>query len=158
MKKNSFELRVCDEQWSSFLSSSLLHSIHVIIEKWQLTHNKLEDIRSGLVTTTNYDCDESSLLSRLVAAIVSKCHDLCWHCVDVSYSWKLLIHGDLDLTFVNLDSCTRNLSKIYKMELLTKRLSRLLCQSQVLALRKEDMRFYMRDLTTRMKTVDLGMK
>ncbi|XP_047163128.1 uncharacterized protein LOC124832854 [Vigna umbellata] len=139
---------------------SLSHSIRVFAGKWQLIRNKLEELHGGLVAAENCDPGESPSLSRLVGAVAAtatECHDLCRRCVDVSYSGKLLMQSDLDVAFAKLDAHARKLSEIYKRGILTNGFA-LVVSKPTLGGSKEDMRFYVRDLTTRMKIGDLGMK
>ncbi|ESW31237.1 hypothetical protein PHAVU_002G221300 [Phaseolus vulgaris] len=139
---------------------SLSHSIRVFAGKWQLIRNKLEELHGGLVAAENCDSGESPSLSRLVTAVAAtatECHDLCRRCVDVSYSGKLLMQSDLDVAFAKLDAHARKLSEIYKRGILTNGFA-LVVSKPSLGASKEDMRFYVRDLTTRMKVGDLGMK
>ncbi|CAJ1936310.1 unnamed protein product [Sphenostylis stenocarpa] len=139
---------------------SLSHSIRVFAGKWQLIRNKLEELHGGLVAAENCDSGESPSFSRLVAAVeatATECYDLCRRCVDVSYSGKLLMQSDLDVAFAKLDAHTRKLSEIYKTGILTNGFA-LVVSKPSLGASKEDMRFYVRDLTTRMKIGDLGMK
>jgi len=139
---------------------SLSHSIRVFAGKWQLIRNKLEELHGGLVAAENCDSGASPSLSRLAAAVAAtatECHDLCRRCVDVSYSGKLLMQSDLDVAFAKLDAHARKLSEIYKRGILTNGFA-LVVSKPSLGASKEDMRFYVRDLTTRMKIGDLGMK
>ncbi|KAJ1390393.1 Armadillo-type fold [Sesbania bispinosa] len=139
---------------------SLSHSIRVFAGKWQLIRNKLEELHSGLIAAENCDSGENPSLSRLVPSIVAtvkECHDLGQRCVDFSYSGKLLMQSDLDMAFAKLDGLAKKLSEIYKTGILTNGYA-LVVSKPSLGASKEDMRFYVRDLLTRMKIGDLGMK
>ncbi|XP_027345695.1 armadillo repeat-containing protein 4-like [Abrus precatorius] len=139
---------------------SLSHSIRVFAGKWQLIRNKLEELHAGLIAGENCDSGENTSLSRLVPSIVAtatECHDLGRRCVDVSYSGKLLMQSDLDVAFAKLDGHAKKLSELYKTGILTNGYA-LVVSKPSLGASREDMRFYVRDLLTRMKIGDLGMK
>ncbi|KAG5010527.1 Vacuolar protein 8 [Glycine soja] len=139
---------------------SLSHSIRVFAGKWQLIRAKLEELHGGLIAAENCDSGDSPSLSRLAEAVAvtsTECRDLCRRCVDVSYSGKLLMQSDLDVAFAKLDAHAKKLSEIYKTGILTNGFA-LVVSKPNLGASKEDMRFYVRDLTTRMKVGDLGMK
>ncbi|XP_057417158.1 uncharacterized protein LOC130711510 [Lotus japonicus] len=139
---------------------SLSHSIKVFAGKWQVIRSKLEELQSGLIAAENCDSGENPSLSRLVPSIVAtvlECHDLGQRCIDVSYSGKLLMQSDLDVAFAKLDGLTKKLAEIYRTGILTNGYA-LVVSKPCLGASKEDMRFYVRDLLTRMKIGDLGMK
>ena len=139
---------------------SLSYPIRVFSGKWQLIRAKLEELHAGLIAAEKCDSGESPSLSRLAAAVVAtatECHDLCRRCVVFSYSGKLLLQSDLDVAFAKLDAHAKKLNEIYKTGILTNGFA-LVVSKPSLAASKEDMRFYVRDLTTRMKVGDLGMK
>ncbi|XP_061350460.1 uncharacterized protein LOC133295629 [Gastrolobium bilobum] len=139
---------------------SLSHSIKVFAGKWKLIRNKLEELHSGLIAADNCDSGENPSLSRLVSSIVAtvkECDDLGRRCVDFSYSGKLLMQSDLDVAFAKLDGHAKKLSEIYKTGILTNGYA-LVVSKPSLGASKEDVRFYVRDLLTRMKIGDLDMK
>ncbi|AES90451.1 uncharacterized protein [Medicago truncatula] len=139
---------------------SLTLSIRVFAGKWQLIRNKLEELHSGLIAAENSDSGENPSLSRLVTSIVAtvkECHDLGQRCVDFSYSGKLLMQSDLDVAFSKLDGLAKKLSEIYRTGILTNGFA-LVVSKPCLGACKEDMRFYVRDILTRMKIGELGMK
>ena len=145
-----------------FISSliSLSHSIRVFAAKWQLIRKKLEELHSRLIAVETCDSRENSSLTELVPAImvsVNECYDLARRCVDLSYSGKLLMQSDLDVIFAQLDRHVRKLSEIYTAGILTHGYA-LVVSRPGLGASKDDMRFYVRDLLTRMKIGDLGMK
>lgn len=139
---------------------SLSHSIRVFTVKWQLIRNKLEELNSGLIAVENCDSSESSSLSSLVQAIlftVNECNDLARRCVDLSYSGKLLMQSDLDVLSSKFDQHVKNLSGIYTAGALTQGFAIVVSRPAVNAC-KDDRRFYIRDLLTRMKIGDTQMK
>ncbi|KAJ4703362.1 U-box domain-containing protein [Melia azedarach] len=151
-------LREAIEVTSSLLSLS--HSIRVFTVKWQLIRNKLEELNSGLIAVENCDSSESSALSSLIRAIlitVNECYDLARRCMDLSYSGKLLMQSDLDVLSSKFDRHVKNLSGIYTAGVLTQAFAIVVSRPGLNAC-KDDMRFYIRDLLTRMKIGDTQMK
>ncbi|KAI4299278.1 hypothetical protein L6164_032752 [Bauhinia variegata] len=145
-----------------FISSliSLSHSVRVFAAKWQLIRIKLEELHSGLIAAEDCDSGQNPSLSSLVPSIlvtVNECYDLARRCVDLSYSGKLLMQSDLDVIFAKFDRHVKKLSEIYTTGILTSRYA-LVVSRPSLGASKDDMRFYMRDLLTRMKVGDMGMK
>ncbi|KAJ6769736.1 ARM REPEAT SUPERFAMILY PROTEIN [Salix purpurea] len=124
-------LRQAIEVISSLISYS--HPIRVFAVKWQLIRNNLEELCSCLSSLENYDSIQNPVLSGMISAILasaSDCNDLARRCVDLSYGGKLLMQSDLDAMVAKpgVNAC------------------------------KDDMRFYVRDLLTRMKIGDMEMK
>lgn len=151
-------LRRAIEVTSSLISLS--HSIRVFTVKWNLIRSKLEELNLGLLAIENCDSFSNAALWGLIPAIlatVDQCSDLARRCVDVSFSGKLLMQSDLDLIAAKLDSHVKNLSGIYNAGILTQGFAIVVSRPGVGAC-KEDMRFYVRDLVTRMKMGDPEMK
>ncbi|KAE9607177.1 hypothetical protein Lal_00025720 [Lupinus albus] len=143
---------------SSLISLSL--SVRVFTGKWQLIRNKLEELHSGLIAAENFDSGENPSLSGVVPSImatISECYDLATRCVDLSYSGKLLMQSDLDMVFAKFDNHVKKLAEIYKKGIWSNGYA-LVVSKPSLGASKEDMRFYIRDLLSRMKIGDLGMK
>ncbi|CAH2047885.1 unnamed protein product [Thlaspi arvense] len=139
---------------------SLSHSIKSFNVKWQLIRTKLEELYSGLAALENLDSGLDPSLSSLISAILVSlrdCYDLATRCVNVSYSGKLLMQSDLDVMAGKFDRHTRNLSRIYSAGILSHGFAIVVSKPSANAC-KEDMRFYIRDLLTRMKIGDLEMK
>ncbi|GMI72788.1 hypothetical protein like AT1G61350 [Hibiscus trionum] len=141
---------------------SLSHSIKVFNVKWQLIRKKLEELSSGLMAIEN--CDDSSgntaAFSDLVPSIlvtVNECCDLARRCVDLSYSGKLLMQSDLDVMAAKVGLHVKNISGIYTAGVLTHGFA-IVVSRPGLGACKDDMRFYVRDLLTRMKIGDTEMK
>ncbi|KAG2302620.1 hypothetical protein Bca4012_060957 [Brassica carinata] len=141
---------------------SLSHSIKSFNVKWQLIRTKLDELYSGLAALSNLDDSghDPSLSSLISAVLVSltDCYDLATRCVNVAYSGKLLMQSDLDLTAASLDRHARNLSRIYSAGILSRGFAIVVSKPAGGSACKEDMRFYVRDLMTRMKVGDLEMK
>ncbi|KAK8493731.1 hypothetical protein V6N12_034380 [Hibiscus sabdariffa] len=141
---------------------SLSHSIKVFNVKWQLIRKKLEELSSGLMAVES--CDDSSentaAFSDLVPSIlvtINECSDLARRCVDLSYSGKLLMQSDLDVMAAKVDLHVRNISGIYTAGVLSHGFA-IVVSRPGLGAYKDDMRFYVRDLLTRMKIGDTEMK
>ncbi|KAK7327977.1 hypothetical protein VNO77_22071 [Canavalia gladiata] len=133
---------------------SLTLSIRVFAGKWQLIRTKLENLHSGLIT------GDAASLSGVIPAItgtVEECHELARRCVDLSYSGKLLMQSDLDVTLGKLETHLKKLCEIHRKNVLMHSYA-VVVSKPCLGACKEDMRFYLRDLLTRMKVGDLGMK
>ncbi|RVX08520.1 Vacuolar protein 8 [Vitis vinifera] len=139
---------------------SLSHSIKVFAVKWQTIRNKLDELNSGLTAAENCDSGENPVLSTVIWAIidtVNECYDHARRCVDLSYSGKLLMQSDLDVLLAKFDAHIRNLSAIYQAGILTQQFAIVVSRPGLGACR-DDMRFYVRDLQTRMKIGDTEMK
>jgi hypothetical protein len=140
---------------------SLTHSTKVFAAKWQSIRSKLEELNSGLMATEN--CEYSSgnpEISGLVSAIlatINECYDHARRCVDLSYSGKLLMQSDLNVILTKIDRHGKTLSAMYTAGILTQGYA-LVVSKPGLGACKDDMRFYVRDLLTRMKVGDSGMK
>ncbi|KAG4945529.1 Vacuolar protein 8 [Glycine soja] len=137
---------------SSLISLSL--SIRVFAGKWQLIRSRLEELHSALVAG-----DSTSLSGELpaITGTAEECLELARRCADLSYSGKLLMQSDLDLTLGKLEAHVKKLSEIFKKGVSMHGYSVVVSRPGFGAC-KDDMRFYLRDLLTRMKVGDLGMK
>ncbi|KAM3749588.1 hypothetical protein ACB098_05G197400 [Castanea mollissima] len=143
---------------------SLTHSVKVFVSKWQSIRVKLEELHSGLIAIENSEFEHSHIenpaISGLLSAILlttKESHDLAQRCVDLSYSGKLLMQSDLNVIFTKLDRHVSNLSDLYTAGVLTQNHALVVSKPSVTACR-DDMRFYIRDLLTRMKVGDTRMK
>ncbi|KAF5728637.1 armadillo/beta-catenin repeat family protein [Tripterygium wilfordii] len=162
--RNPLEFSKCRalHQVSEVISSliSLSYLIKAFAVKWQLIRNKLEELNSGLIAAENCDTSQNPSLSALIPLIlvtVNECHDLARRCVDLSYSGKLLMQSDLDVIAAKIDTHLRKLSRIYTAGILSQGFAIVVSRPGANAC-AEDMRFYMRDLFTRMKIGDTEMK
>ncbi|KAE8732499.1 hypothetical protein F3Y22_tig00001928pilonHSYRG00015 [Hibiscus syriacus] len=133
---------------------SLSHSIKVFNVKWQVIRKKLEELSYGLmaIETSGSSCDFSSIL-----VTVNECYDLARRCVELSYNGKLLMQSDLDVIVAKFDSHVKNISGIYAAGILSSGFA-IVVSKPGLGACKEDMRFYVRDLLTRIKIGDTEMK
>ncbi|KAE8720311.1 vesicle-associated protein 4-2-like [Hibiscus syriacus] len=152
-------LRQVFEVISSLISFS--HSIKVFTVKWQLIRKKLEELSSGLMAVKNCDSNQHpAVFSGLVPSVlatVNECHNLARSCVDLSYSGKLLMQSDLDVMIAKFDSHLKNLSGFYTVGILSQGFA-IVVSRPGLGACKDDMRFYIGDLLTRMKIGDIDMK
>ncbi|KAL2341960.1 hypothetical protein Fmac_009900 [Flemingia macrophylla] len=137
---------------SSLISLSL--SIRVFTGKWQLIRSKLEELHSALVAG-----DATSLSGELqaISGTAEECRELARRCVDLSYSGKLLMQSDLDVTLGKLEAHVKSLSEIFKKGVSMHGYAVVVSRPGFGAC-KDDMRFYLRDLLTRMKVGDSVMK
>ncbi|PHU26419.1 hypothetical protein BC332_04751 [Capsicum chinense] len=140
---------------------SLSYSIKVFNVKWQSIRNNLEELLSTLSAIENCDSAENypPLCSSLSAITVTlnHCHELSRHCVEFSYSGKLLMQSDLDIVSRKLDDHVKSISEIYSLGLLTQSYAIIVPRPGVGASR-DDIKFYIRDLLSRVKIGSLEMK
>ncbi|KAF2305106.1 hypothetical protein GH714_001815 [Hevea brasiliensis] len=125
-----------------------------------MLRNKLEELNTSLIAIANCDSTQNPILSGLVSAIIlaaNNCYDLARSCVDLSYSGKLLMQSDLDVMAAKFDRLLKNLSGICTAGVLTQGFAIVVSKPGLNAC-KDDMRFYVRDLLTRMKIGDTEMK
>ncbi|PHT86311.1 hypothetical protein T459_08417 [Capsicum annuum] len=139
----------------------LSYSIKVFNVKWKSIRNKLEELLSTLSAIENCDSAENypPLCSSLsaITATLNNCHELSRHCVEFSYSGKLLMQSDLDIVSRKLDDHIKSISEIYSLGLLTQSNAIIVPRPRVGASR-DDIKFYIRDLLSRVKIGSLEMK
>ncbi|KAF8391426.1 hypothetical protein HHK36_023731 [Tetracentron sinense] len=138
----------------------LTYSIKVFHVKWQLIRNKLEELISGLTAAENCDSCENSAFSDLIPSLVltvNHCYDLARQCVDLSYNGKLLMQSNLDVVSAKFELHIKNLGGIYSTRILTHGYPIVVSRPSNGACR-DDMKFYVGDLFTRLKIGDLEMK
>ncbi|XP_059659798.1 vacuolar protein 8 [Cornus florida] len=139
---------------------SLSHSIKVFSVKWQSIRIKLEELLSGLTAVQNCDSGDNPSLSGTVQRIIdtlTSCYDLARRCVDLSFSGKLLMQSDLDILSAKFDSHTKSLSEIYTAGLLSHNYA-IVVSRPSLGASRDDMKFYVRDLLSRMRIGGTEMK
>ncbi|XP_004232794.1 vacuolar protein 8 [Solanum lycopersicum] len=148
---------------NEFISSliSLSYSIKVFPVKWQSIRSKLEELLSSLSAIENCDSTENypPLCSSLqaITATLKNCHELSRHCVEFSYSGKLLMQSDLDIVSTKLDNHIKSISEIYSLGLLTQS-SAIIVPKPNLGASRDDIKFYIRDLLSRVKIGSSEMK
>ncbi|XP_030517247.2 uncharacterized protein LOC115730782 [Rhodamnia argentea] len=139
----------CEEAIESISSvASLSRSIKVFAVKWQLIRSKLVEISSALAVS-----DESAELSgtvREAMATVRECRGLAEKCVARSYGGKLLMQSNLDMVLTKLHCHVKDLSGLRKAGSFPQGYAIVVSKPRFGAC-KEDMRFYVEDLLTRMK-------
>ncbi|KAJ8761470.1 hypothetical protein K2173_001603 [Erythroxylum novogranatense] len=146
------------EAISSLISYS--YGIKVFPAKWKLIRSKLEELNSGLIAIENCNSCQNPVLSGLTSAIIvssNDCSDLARRCVDLSYNGKLWMQSDLDVMAAKIDRLVKNLSGICTAGILTHGFAIVVSKPGANAC-KDDMRFYVRDVLTRMKIGDSEMK
>ncbi|XP_021726330.1 uncharacterized protein LOC110693520 [Chenopodium quinoa] len=154
---------------------TLSHTIRVFTIKWQLIRKKLEELSMFLVAAETplprYNHNDNNVntqnlhqhkcLSEAVAAIsgtVRVCRDLANRCINVSYSGKLLMQSELDRVISKLDFAVKGVTDIYNSSGVVTGDLALVVLKPGLGSGREDMRFYVKDLWTRLKIGDTQMK
>ncbi|KAG2685259.1 hypothetical protein I3760_10G117200 [Carya illinoinensis] len=152
-------LRRAIETLSSLISVS--HSVKVFAAKWQSIRGKLEELNAGLIATEHCEySSENPAVAGLASAIfitANESYNLARRCVDLSYSGKLLMQSDLNVILTKLDRFLKDLSDMYTAGILTHGYALVVLKPGPGAC-KDDMRFYVGDLWTRMKVGDTEMK
>ncbi|XXG70396.1 hypothetical protein AAC387_Pa06g3167 [Persea americana] len=139
---------------------SLSHSVKTFPAKWQSIRAKLEQLNSSLLSAENCSSSENSLFSDTVESICStaiKCQDLARRCINLSYSGKLLMQSDLDVILANFVRHLYDLARIYNTGIL-KNSCAIVVSRPPPGAGLDDMRFYLRDLFTRLRIGDCKMK
>ncbi|GMH05389.1 hypothetical protein Nepgr_007229 [Nepenthes gracilis] len=154
------KLRRAIQLIASLISEFHASKIKVFSVKWQMIRGKVEELNSGLIAAENCHSSESQTLSDLVSAIiesVKECQDLAHRCINLSFSGKLLMQSDLDLICAKLDAHIRNLSGIYTAGILSNE-SAIVVSRPSFGASREDIKFYVKDLLTRLKIGNFEMK
>ncbi|KAJ4975896.1 hypothetical protein NE237_001002 [Protea cynaroides] len=150
------DIRKAIQRISSLISLS--HSSKVFPVKWQLIRKKLDELNSGLITAEKCDLGGNSKFSELIPSIeitLNDCYDLARRCVDLSYSGKLLMQSDLDKMSAKFELHIKNLAGIYTAGIHT---NALVVSRPGFGACRDDIKFYVRDLLTRLKIGDCKMK
>ncbi|KAA8519891.1 hypothetical protein F0562_014199 [Nyssa sinensis] len=151
-------LRQAIELITSLISIS--HSIKVFPVKWQSIRNKLDELLSGLTAVENCDFGDIPSLSAAVRGItntLTESYDLARRCVDLSFSGKLLMQSDLDIIYAKFNGHIRHLSEIYTAGLVTHEYA-IVVSRPGLGASRDDMKFYVKDLLSRLKIGGTEMK
>ncbi|KAG8385629.1 hypothetical protein BUALT_Bualt03G0064900 [Buddleja alternifolia] len=139
---------------------SLSHSIKVFAAKWQSIRIKLEELFSNLTAVENCESTDNFSLSitlESISSTLNSCDELAKRCLELSYSGKLLMQSDLDIVSAKLDNHVKSISDIYAMGLLTQSNAIVVSRPSVSA-SKDDIKFYMDDLLSRLKIGSSDMK
>ncbi|RZC50772.1 hypothetical protein C5167_019195 [Papaver somniferum] len=136
------------------------NSIKVFHGKWQLIRGKLEELNSGLKAAENCEFGENFMFSEMIPDIlvtVNESSDLANRCINLTYSGKLLMQSDLDIICSQIDFHLKKLTGIYNAGNLTLG-SAIVVSKPSFGCSKDDMKFYVNDLLTRMKVGGSDMK
>ncbi|KAI3928293.1 hypothetical protein MKW98_023894 [Papaver atlanticum] len=136
------------------------NSVKVFHGKWQLIRGKLEELNSGLKAAENCEFGENFMFSEMIHDIsvtVNESSDLANRCINLSYSGKLLMQSDLDIICSQIDFHLKKLTGIYNSGNLTLG-SAIVVSKPSFGCCKDDMKFYVNDLLTRMKVGGSDMK
>ncbi|KAL1834252.1 hypothetical protein DCAR_0104419 [Daucus carota subsp. sativus] len=140
---------------------SLSYSIKVFTVKWQMIRNKLQDLLSGLIDIENRDSGNTSSLSgEYIQAIIDTlcvCNEFGNKCIELKFSGKLLMQSDLSILVSRIDDHIKCLSEIYIVGLLNHSNAIVVQKPGALASR-DDMKFFVNDLLSRLKIGDTHMK
>ncbi|KAK9085069.1 hypothetical protein Sjap_025480 [Stephania japonica] len=151
-------LRQVIERLSSLLLLS--HSTKVFHGKWQMIRDKLEKLYTGLTAAENCDFASNSAFNELTKAIsvtLKSSTDLADRCVNLSYSGKLLMQSDLDVVSSKFDAHLKSLGKVHNAGILNQAQAIVVLKPGVGSSR-DDMKFYIKDLLTRLKIGGSVMK
>lgn len=142
---------------SSLISSS--YSIQCFAGKWQLIRNKLEQIVSGLTVATNSNCfGKANELAKPILSTLDDVSSLLNRCSDESYDGgKLQLRSDLDAVISKLEFHAKSLTEMNS--------STNVMDSQAIILSKpganasrEEIKFYIKDLLSRLRIGDPSMR
>lgn len=140
---------------------ALSYTIRVFSAKWKMIKDRLEELSAGLEAAgTCHSPTANQPLSDFFQAILQTlgaCHELAHRCINISYSGKLLMQSDLDVVLAKLDAHIRRLSAAYAAGVLSNGFAIVVSRPGPGASR-DDLRFYVKDLATRMKIGDSAMK
>ncbi|KAI6704929.1 hypothetical protein NL676_007891 [Syzygium grande] len=126
----------------------LSRSIKVFTVKWQLIRSKLVEISSALAVSD--EGDELSGMVQEMMVTVGECRGLAEKCMACSYGGKLLMQSNLDMVLTKLHCHVKNLSVMREAGPFPHGHAIVVSKPRFGAC-KEDMRFYVMDLLTRMK-------
>ncbi|KAG1347197.1 putative vacuolar protein 8 [Cocos nucifera] len=162
MKEREEDVSLCQapELLDSLIWSS--YSIQFFPNKWQLIRDKLEQLRSGLTAVADGDdFNTNSELNKLLQAVASTANEarvLAQRCSDESYNGgKLLLRSDLDVITAKLQLHIKQLTEIYASGILRHSQAIILSRPNAGSSR-EGMRFYVKDLLSRLEIGDLEMR
>ncbi|KAL9659474.1 hypothetical protein QQ045_024280 [Rhodiola kirilowii] len=139
---------------------SISHSIRVFSAKWQLIRAKLDELGAALGAAESWgarDPEISEIVVEILATLY-ECDELARSCLEVSYSGKLLMQSDLDVVGSKLDRHGKRLSGIVKFGSFGQVEDAIIVSRPGVGACKDDMRFYVKDLMTRLKVGDKAMR
>ncbi|XP_010922014.1 uncharacterized protein [Elaeis guineensis] len=152
-------------QRASELINSLISSSYSILSfpaKWQLIRDKLEQLNSNLTVAADGNFlsanSEPTAFLKSMITVLNDIQMLADQCSDETYSrGKLLMRSNLDAVSSRLEIHMKHLTQICASAILSQSQAIVLTRPAVGASR-EDMRFYMKDLFSRLRIGDLDMR
>ncbi|CAN6457773.1 unnamed protein product [Victoria cruziana] len=146
--------------------AALTQSTRAFAAKWQSIRAKLErlrcDISNALLLLDSASTSGGGEISEVTApeilSTLTDCAALARSCTEMSYSGKLLMQSDLDALAGRLDAHLRHIDGIYKAGTLEGHALALVVSRPPVGASKEDMRFFVRDLFTRIQIGTRAMK
>uniref|UniRef100_A0A7N0RF46 Vacuolar protein 8 n=1 Tax=Kalanchoe fedtschenkoi TaxID=63787 RepID=A0A7N0RF46_KALFE len=136
---------------------SISHSIRVFGAKWQLIRARLEELGAGLRAAEAWHAEMDATVVEILATLY-ECDELARRCLEASYSGKLLMQSDLDVAASKLDRHGKRLSGVVKGRSFGGRVDAIVVSRPGVGACKDDMRFYVNDLMTRLKVGDKAMR
>ncbi|KAH7683426.1 Armadillo-like helical-containing protein [Dioscorea alata] len=156
------DLRRASQLVDSLISSS--YSVRTLPMKWRVIREKLEQLHSGLTVAAGGNQEgsyNSSALAELLRDIVSMAAEtqaLAHRCSEEGYSGgKLQMRSDLDVIASKIDLQIKRLGEVYASGILTDAQAIIVSRPSAGASR-EDMRFYVKDLFSRLRIGDSEMR
>lgn len=156
------DLRRASQLVDSLISSS--YSVRTLPVKWRVIREKLEQLHSGLTVAAGGNQEgsyNSSALAELLRDIVSMAGEtqaLAHRCSEEGYSGgKLQMRSDLDVIASKIDLQIKRLGEVYASGILTDAQAIIVSRPSAGASR-EDMRFYVKDLFSRLRIGDSEMR
>uniref|UniRef100_A0A5K0W2S9 DUF7032 domain-containing protein n=2 Tax=Nymphaea colorata TaxID=210225 RepID=A0A5K0W2S9_9MAGN len=150
--------------------TALTQSTRAFAAKWQSIRAKLERLRCDLSNALLLLASSSASASASaegeipdvaapeILSTLTDCAALARSCTELSYSGKLLMQSDLDGLSGRLDVHLRHIDGIYKAGTLGGHALALVVSRPPTGASKEDMRFFVRDLFTRVQIGSRAMK
>ncbi|XP_074557760.1 uncharacterized protein LOC141813689 [Curcuma longa] len=142
---------------SPLISST--YTLRSFPSKWQVIRHKLEQLRSSLAAAGDSPSDSQLLeLLQSVTYTAAEAQALASRCADESYpGGKLLLRSDLDVVSAKLDFHLKRLEEVYAAGILN--LAQAIVVSRPTAgASREDMRFYVKDVVSRLKIGDSQLR
>ncbi|XP_042404576.1 uncharacterized protein LOC121994692 [Zingiber officinale] len=142
---------------SSLVSSS--YSIPCFAGKWQLIRSKLEQLVSGLTVATNSNCfSKANELAKLILSTLGDVSPLLDRCSDGSYvGGKLHLRSDLDAVVCKLEFHINSFTEMNSSPNVMNSQAIILSKPGANASR-EDIKFYIKDLLSRLRIGDPIMR
>ncbi|KAJ0988676.1 hypothetical protein J5N97_007032 [Dioscorea zingiberensis] len=156
------DLRRASGVVDSLISSS--YSVRTLPVKWRVIREKLEQLYSGLTVAAggkqegSYKSSALAELLRDVVLIVDETRALVHRCSEEGYDGgKLQMRSDLDVIASKIDLQIKRLADVYASGILTDAQAIIVSRPGAGASR-EDLRFYIKDLFSRLRIGDSDMR